>query len=208
MTIQAAYDDWSTNYDFDQNLTRDLDRYVTETTLAQGRYQSIIEVGCGTGKNTSLLAQIGRKVTALDFSAGMLQKARQKVAADHVSFLVADVSQRWPCADAAADLVTCNLVLEHIEDLPFIFSEAWRTLVAEGRLFICELHPFKQYRGSKATYQSDQGARQIQAFVHHVSDFLDAAEQSGLTLRQLREWWDQDGREQPPRLLSLQFEKR
>jgi ubiquinone/menaquinone biosynthesis C-methylase UbiE len=208
MTIQAAYNDWSTSYDFDQNLTRDLDRYVTQKTLAHGRYQSILEIGCGTGKHTPLLARIGRKVTALDFSEGMLQKAREKVAADHVTFLVADVSKRWPCADLSADLVTCNLVLEHIEDLSFIFAEAWRTLVADGRLFICELHPFRQYRGSKATYQSDQGATEIQAFVHHVSDFLGAARQNDLALSQLREWWDENGREQPPRLLSLLFEKR
>jgi ubiquinone/menaquinone biosynthesis C-methylase UbiE len=208
MTIQAAYNNWSTSYDFDHNLTRDLDCYVTEKTLAPGPYQSILEIGCGTGKNTTLLAHVGRKVTALDFSEGMLQKAREKVAADHVTFVAADVTKRWPCANRAADLVTCNLVLEHIEDLSFIFAETWRTLVADGRLFISELHPFRQYRGSKATYQSNQGATEIQAFVHHVSDFLAAARQSGLVLSQLGEWWDGDGREQPPRLLSLLFEKR
>jgi ubiquinone/menaquinone biosynthesis C-methylase UbiE len=207
MTIQAAYNDWSTSYDSDHNLTRDLDGYVTRKTLSPGPYQSILEIGCGTGKNTLLLAQIGRKVTALDFSEGMLQKARQKVAADHVTFLVADVRERWPGADLSIDLVTCNLVLEHIIDLSFIFAEARRTLVADGRLFICELHPFRQYRGSRATYQSDQGATEIRGFVHHVSDFLAAAAQNGLVLSQLGEWWDEDDRRKPPRLLSLLFEK-
>jgi protein-L-isoaspartate O-methyltransferase len=35
----------------------------------------VLEIGCGTGKNTSVLAQIGEKVLALDFSENMIEKA-------------------------------------------------------------------------------------------------------------------------------------
>ena len=55
MNIQKAYDDWSETYDSDQNRTRDLDQVVTEKTLANFRYKSILELGCGTGKNTPSL---------------------------------------------------------------------------------------------------------------------------------------------------------
>jgi ubiquinone/menaquinone biosynthesis C-methylase UbiE len=207
MPVQQAYNEWSLSYDSDRNLTRDLDGRVTAACLAGERFQSILEVGCGTGKNSQLLARAGRRLTGLDFAPGMLRQARQKVVAGHVSFILADVTQPWPCAAAAADLVTCNLVLEHIEDLSFIFGQAARTLVTGGRLFVCELHPFRQYTGAKATYQGREAAVEIEAFVHHVSDFLTAARQCDLVLRELREWWDDDKRQQPPRLLSLLFEK-
>jgi len=76
MNIQKAYDAWSNSYDFDENLTRDLDWQVTRDTLAPFYYRSILEIGCGTGKNTAFFAQIGTKVHALDFSQGMIEKAK------------------------------------------------------------------------------------------------------------------------------------
>ncbi len=76
-----------------------------------------IEAGCGTGKNTPLLARISCSVLSLDFSPGMLAKARTRVQQPHVQFQQADLLQPWPCGHAVADLVSCNLVLEHLERL-------------------------------------------------------------------------------------------
>ena len=123
-------------------------------------------------------------------------------------FLLADITRQWPCAEESADLVVCNLVLEHIEDLSFVFSEAHRSLVEGGRFFICELHPFLQYQGKKARFQRDQGTIEIQAFVHHLSDFLGAAGDAGLALDGCREWWHEEDQGQPPRLVSFVFGKR
>lgn len=208
MRVQEAYDHWSATYDTNENLTRDLDQVATRETLADLRCKSILELGCGTGKNTALLAQISEQVHALDFSEGMLKKAKEKLGSSNVTFSLADITGQWPCADESADLVVCNLVLEHIEDLSFIFSEAFRSLVEGGRFFICELHPFRQYQGIKARFQGDQGTSEIQAFVHHISDFLEAAEKSGLTLEDFREWWHEEDQDKPPRLVSFTFEKR
>ena len=66
MSIQQAYTDWSATYDQDQNLTRDLDEIVTRETLGHLRSNSSLEIGCGTGKNTPLLAQISQHVSAAD----------------------------------------------------------------------------------------------------------------------------------------------
>lgn len=136
MNIQKAYDDWSSSYDTDENLTRDLDGQITRQLLANQRFNYILEIGCGTGKNTSFLAQIGARVQALDFSEGMIQKAREKVNAENVRFAMADLTQRWPSEDGSHDLVVCNLVLEHIEDLSLVFSEAFRVLARGGRFLV------------------------------------------------------------------------
>jgi malonyl-CoA O-methyltransferase len=169
MSIQSAYNEWSASYDTDENLTRDLDQKVTRETLANLNFKSILETGCGTGKNTSFLSQIGAKVHALDFSPGMIEKAQEKVKAENVKFSVADLTQKWPGQDAAYDLIVCNLVLEHIEDLSFIFSEAYRVLEPGGKFLVNELHPFRQYEGKKARFSSEAGVIEIPAFVHHIS---------------------------------------
>jgi malonyl-CoA O-methyltransferase len=207
MTIQAAYNDWSSSYDTDQNRTRDLDAQVTRELLGNQHFNSILEIGCGTGKNTVFLAEIGAAVHALDFSEGMIAKAREKVAAENVRLATADLTRRWPCKHSAYDLIVCNLVLEHIADLPFIFSEAYRVLVEGGQFLVNELHPFRQYEGTKARFQSGAGVTEIPAFVHHISDFLKAAASSGLKLVRLDERWHAEDINKPPRIVSFIFRK-
>jgi len=210
MSIQRAYNDWSASYDTDENLTRDLDQKVTRETLAalaNLRFKSILEIGCGTGKNTAFLSQIGTRVHALDFSQGMIERARAKIKAENVRFAMADLTEKWPCEDGSYDLVLCNLVLEHIEDLRFIFSEAFRVLAEKGKFLINELHPFRQYEGKKARFSSDEGVTEIPAFVHHISDFLNAASSNGLTLVKLNECWHEEDKNKPPRIVSFLFEK-
>ena len=207
MNTRTAYDSWSETYDRDRNLTRDLDHEVTRATLASFRFSSVLEIGCGTGKNTALLASIAAKVHALDFSDGMLAQAKTKVSADNVTFTVADLTRPWPCAARSADLIVCNLVLEHIGDLSFVFAEAARVLVADGHFFVCELHPFRQYQGAQARFEHDQTTTEIQAFVHHLSDFIHAAEASGLVLERFQEWWHEEDQGKPPRLASFMFRK-
>lgn len=207
MDIREAYARWSATYDSDRNLTRDLDQEVTRDTLRERRFSSILEIGCGTGKNTTLFAQIGQRVMAVDFSQAMMARARTKPGTGNVLFAVADLTRPWPLADRYADLVVCNLVLEHIENLPLLFSEASRCLVERGCFFVSELHPFRQYQGTKANFQRDQETTEIPAFVHHISDFLNAAESSGFGLKHLKEWWHAQDQDKPPRLVSFWFEK-
>ena len=208
MTIQDAYTDWSATYDSDRNLTRDLDQRVAQQQLAQFRCKSILELGCGTGKNTPLLASIGDRVHALDFSAGMIEKARAKVSSPNVTFEIADITRRWPPKDQSFDLIVCNLVLEHIEDLNFIFAEASRVLSGGGRFFICELHPFRQYQGTQARFQRADDTKHIAAFTHHITDFTNGALANGLMLIEMKEWWHEEDVGKAPRLISFLFENR
>lgn len=206
MKIEEAYTDWSATYDSDRNLTRDLDQTVTRETLAHLHFKSILELGCGTGKNTGLLAAIGERVHALDFSSGMMEKAKAKLKQPNIIFEVADITRRWPCEDRSVDLIACNLVLEHIQDLSSIFAEAARVLVKAGQLFVCELHPFRQYGGTVARFQRAE-TNEIPAFVHHLTDFTEAARANGLLLLSVREWWHEADGEKLPRLVSFVFEQ-
>lgn len=207
MNVEQSYNTWSETYDRDQNYTRDLDEIVTKKTLKGLCFKSILEIGCGTGKNTSLLSEIGEKVQALDFSEAMISKAKEKLKLDNVSFSLANIMTSWPCENKSVDLIVCNLVLEHIEDLSFIFSEASRVLVKGGYFFICEFHPFRQYQGKKANFEQNQEVTQITAFVHNISDFTNAAKNNLLKLQDFNEYWHEEDQNKVPRLVSFFFEK-
>ena len=207
MNVRTAYNDWSSTYDRDRNLTRDLDREITRKILRDLPFKSAIEIGCGTGKNTIFLAEIAEKVHAIDFSERMLEKALEKVNSGNVIFTLGDISKPWPCRDRSADLITCNLVLEHIQNLAFIFSEADRILTKDGYFFISELHPFRQYQGTKANFQREEDAIEIQAFIHHLSDFTTHAKNNNFIVNDFQEWWHKKDINKPPRLASFLFKK-
>jgi malonyl-CoA O-methyltransferase len=208
MDIQNAYDAWSGTYDSDENLTRDLDQRITLELFSSLQFDSVLEIGCGTGKNTVFLAKIGFVVHAVDFSQGMLEKAKQNVQADNVHFSLMDITRPWKFDEQFFDLVVCNLVLEHIQNLSFVFREAARVLRAHGYFFLNELHPFRQYVGRKARFVRNEKEIEVEAFVHHLSDFFDAATQNGLTLTKLNEYWHEADQNKLPRIVSLLFERR
>lgn len=208
MNVQDSYNEWSHTYDGDSNATRDLDQMVTERVLGQFYVENIIEIGCGTGKNTGFLTRLGHRVHAIDFSEGMISKAKEKLTQhSNVTFLIADITQPWPLVDQSTQLVVCNLVLEHIQNLSIVFAEAARVLTTRGHFFVCELHPFKQYAGTVAHYHHEDQITNIPAFVHHISEFVESAQNCGFMLKKLQEWWHQKDDGKPPRLVSFLFEK-
>jgi malonyl-CoA O-methyltransferase len=208
VNIQNAYDEWSGTYDTDENLTRDLDQRVLVELFSNLQFDSILEIGCGTGKNTVFLANIGSVVHAVDFSRGMIEKAKEKIQADNVYFSTLDIAKHWNFEEQFFDLITCNLVLEHIENLTLVFREAARVLQPNGYFFINELHPFRQYDGKKARFSRNEQVIEVDAFVHHISDFFHTATENGLALTKLNEYWHEADQNKLPRILSLLFERR
>lgn len=203
--IQQAYNSWSKIYDRNENKTRDLDKNVTIQTLSKYEYSDVLELGCGTGKNTLFLLTKAQSIIGIDFSEKMLQKAKEKIKDHRVSFQQADLNKNWNLNNASFDLITCSLTLEHIKNLDFIFRQAYQKLKPQGHFFICELHPYKQYTGSKARYETANGIEVLETYTHHVSDYLSAAQNNDLQLLELNEWFDEDTN--LPRLISFVFRK-
>jgi ubiquinone/menaquinone biosynthesis C-methylase UbiE len=206
--VQQAYNSWATQYDTNENKTRDLEARSLRETLAPLSFTHCLEIGCGTGKNTVWLMEKAATVTAVDLSEEMLAKAKEKITAAHVQFVQADITQPWTFAAKQYDLVGFSLVLEHIELLSPIMKKVADVSTTGGYLYISELHPFKQYNGSKARFETEAGTQVVTCFNHHVSDFTDAATANGLELITLKEYFDEDDRNNIPRLLTLLFQKK
>jgi malonyl-CoA O-methyltransferase len=212
--VARAYDDWASTYDTDLNRTRDLAAQALKETDLNFQGRRIIEVGCGTGRNTEWLARpaAGAKdIVALDFSGEMLTRARTRVRDERVRFIQHDVRSRWPIADASAEVVIAMLVLEHVEMLEPFFTEASRTLNIDAQLFICELHPARQLMGKQARFINARTGEQtlVPAFLHQTKHYLQAAASAGFEPVQVADWHDVEARtDDPPRLLSLHFNLR
>lgn len=205
MDTQQAYNHWAHSYDTDENKTRDLELVAGQQVLQGADLSHVLEIGCGTGKNTAWLSQRAKALTAVDFSEEMMKLARQKVTAPNVQFRQADITQPWDFPPAT--LVTFSLVLEHIRDIHFIFEQAARTLAPGGLLYVCELHPYKQLGGSRARFERGGELVQLEYFVHHISEFFDAAQKAGLQCEHLDEWFDSEDHTTLPRLVSFLFRK-
>ena len=212
MGIEKAYNSWADIYDSNENKTRDLDKKATVETLEKYSFESVLELGSGTGKNTAYLIQKAGKIICLDFSEKMLLKAKEKIADPKVQFIKSDLNKNWKLSDNFADLITCSLTLEHIKNLDKLFKQAFKKLKKDGKFFICELHPIKQYLGTKALYETDNGIQELEVYTHHLSDYLESALNTGFKLLEIKEWFDNDNDEKKqllkiPRLISFVFEK-
>jgi len=97
--------------------------------------------------------------------------------------------------------------LEHIKNLDFIFNQAFKKLKPNGIFFISELHPFKQYSGSKARFESENGTVELEAYTHHISEYLNSAKKYNFKLIEINEWFDQSSKNEIPRLISFIFKK-
>jgi ubiquinone/menaquinone biosynthesis C-methylase UbiE len=207
MDIANAYNSWSAQYDTNDNKTRDLEALSLQKILQGKSFKHCLEIGCGTGKNTLWLLTICDQITAIDLSNGMLDIAKNKIQSDKVNFIEGDITKDWTFAKDTYDLITFSLMLEHIEDLDAVFQKLAMVSDTGTRVYIGELHPFKQYAGSKARFETESGIEVVTCFNHHVTDFIQAANASGFQLLQLDEQFDDEDRSQIPRILNLLFEK-
>jgi ubiquinone/menaquinone biosynthesis C-methylase UbiE len=207
MNTREMYNQWAGQYDTNDNKTRDIEAFALRSALSGFSFDNCLEIGCGTGKNTPWLISKVTHITAIDLSEEMLAKAKEKINSDKVEFIQADITKEWSFLSKKYDLITFSLVLEHIEHLEPVFQKAAKVLNENGCVYIGELHPFKQYTGSKARFETEEGLQIVSCYKHHVSDFMQAAKQNGLIIEEVKEYFDNNDHSTIPRILVLIFRK-
>jgi ubiquinone/menaquinone biosynthesis C-methylase UbiE len=207
MNVQQAYNIWADQYDTNQNKTRDLEGMALREILQNISFENCLEIGCGTGKNTEWFITKTEAVTSVDLSEEMLLKAKAKIVSDKVKFIQADITKEWDFATQKYDLVSFSLVLEHIENLEEIFQKIAKVTHVGSHVYVGELHPFKQYAGTKARFETAEGLQIVTCFNHNISDFTQAAKQYGFEIVGVNEFFDDNDRTNIPRILTLLFRK-
>lgn len=108
---------------------------LTELLIAEGDLLAgrVLDVGCGTGRLTEILAVRGAKVWGVDASPEMLEVARAK--RPRGAGLRLGEAEELPFRDGWFDRAAYALVV-HLIDRPRAFAEAYRVLAPGGRIAI------------------------------------------------------------------------
>ena len=127
--------------------------------LAPRPGESIIDVCCGQGVLVKPLleARIG-KFTGVDASPRLIAAAQARHGNDpRVAWLVADVCQPGPWADASHDAAACLMAVHDVADAVAMFGNVARALKPGGRAVFVLMHPcFRIPRVSHWGWDADQ----------------------------------------------------
>ena len=102
----------------------------------QSDYQSILDIGCGTGALCSALNEAGLTVTGVDPAQHMLSIARRQTQDQDIQFLAANAVEGLPFADKSFDLSIASYVAHGLQKSERIklYSEMRR--VTKGKVIL------------------------------------------------------------------------
>ena len=101
-----------------------------------------LDIGCGEGHNTQLLARHGATVTAIDISEVFVQQAKQLEETEPLGIEYAAASAvELPFADATFDFATGFMSFMDIPETESVLAEACRVLRPGGFLQFSITHP-------------------------------------------------------------------
>ena len=188
--VRAGYDRWASVYDHDDNPLPALEEPHVRAALGDVRHLDVLDLGCGTGRHTAWLAAAGARVTAVDFSEEMLERARRKVPDTDVHIIIHDLHEPLPVEDASFDALVSGLVLEHIRDPRAFFMEAHRVLRPGARAVVSAMHPAMFLRDVRARFTDPDSGKVVApgSLPHQLGDFVMAALGAGFTLRRVGEY--------------------
>jgi len=186
---REGYDQWASSYDDEGNPLLALEEPEADKALGDVAGLDVLDAGTGTGRHAIRLAARGARVTAIDFSDGMLAKARAKAGADRVRFETHDVTRRLPHADASFDRVLSALVLEHVADVAAFLRELGRVTRADGRIVVTAMHPAMFLRGVSARFRDEVTGEFLRprSYVMQLSDYVMGALDANLRIVSLVE---------------------
>jgi ubiquinone/menaquinone biosynthesis C-methylase UbiE len=124
----------------------ELTRRVIEDELGDTHVGSALEIGCGPGTWTPLLAARAAHVDAIDLSTSMLEHARATLTEPGVQFIHADAARFN--ADHPYDLVMSVRVLEYIPEWAQILRNLKGLVAPGGRAVIITKTPVSVWRGT------------------------------------------------------------
>jgi len=114
--------------------------------------EQVLDVACGTGHASLAIAPLLRtgRITAVDFSSGMLDQARQKAAAldlRNITFVERDM-QDLGFPDGRFDVAVCAFGIFFVMDMETQLAHIASTVKPGGRVMICNFrenyfHPLK-----------------------------------------------------------------
>ena len=113
------------------------------TALGERQFDSLLDLGTGTGRLLELLAPLYARAIGVDASADMLAVARanlDRAGLSRAQVRLGDI-QHLPFAKNSFDVVTIHQVLHYLDEPERAIAEAARVLRPGGRLLIVDFAP-------------------------------------------------------------------
>lgn len=106
-----------------------------------------LDIGCGDGHNSRLIAQRCGKLIALDISEKMLHLAKQHDNPDNITWVNIN-SEKIPFPSGYFDFVVATMSLMDIMNLETVLAEVHRVLSSDGFFQFSIVHPcFNEFKG-------------------------------------------------------------
>ncbi|MFW2368305.1 MAG: class I SAM-dependent methyltransferase [Desulforhopalus sp.] len=132
--ISSIYDDVFTSHKVHAN---NITQVLTDTFPSKRQKVSVLDLGCGTGMLSTLLAENGFSIVGIDISFLSLCRLKQKTHAFDVIQADADF---LPIQNRSLDAVVCLGSWRHFSDIGTVAGEIARLLKTEG-IFIVGYFP-------------------------------------------------------------------
>jgi len=137
---------------WEKNRLTQFERLLTRTTieeeLGDSRVSSALELGCGPGTWTGLLADRAERVLAVDLSAAMLEQAsRAHANLTNVELIQSDIARFDPDSEKF-DRILSVRVLEYVPEWQRVVEGLGHWLSPGGRVVIITKTPISIWRGT------------------------------------------------------------
>ncbi|MCK5128836.1 MAG: methyltransferase domain-containing protein [Clostridiales bacterium] len=124
------------------------DILVPETLkmLGEIKDKKVIDIGCGEGGYSRLLAEKGADVVGVDFSKELINEAIKHNTIHSIQYYVKDACNLEGIENSTFDSAVSAMCLMAVEDLESAINEAYRVLKPNGRFVLSILHPCFSYK--------------------------------------------------------------
>lgn len=119
---------------------------AVERLLALQAGERVVDIACGAGAMARRLAELGGRVTAVDFSAGLIERAKMRGqrSGEPIQYSVVDATDEEALAalgEGEFDAVVSTMALMDMPVITPLYRAARRLLRPDGRLVIATAHP-------------------------------------------------------------------
>ncbi len=121
-------------------------QYVKEHLQTLQKFERALDIGCGAGLSTAVLASLANLVVGIEPIHIML--SYRHIVAPHARFLVGQ-AEDLPFADETFELITAAGSINYA-DTKVLFSEIERVLTPEGNMIIYDFSPGRRFRDHAA----------------------------------------------------------
>lgn len=118
---------------FSDTTVEHLHRYSIALEFIDGK--KVLDIACGEGYGTNLLAQKANHITGIDLDSPIIKKAITKYKQPNISFICGN-GENLPFENEAFDVVVSFETIEHIANYKIFLSEIRRVLTQNGLLII------------------------------------------------------------------------